>query len=102
MPAAAAARKYDDEIVGANPEDVLTPRQLELLALYASGLQITEIATVKFLSPWTVQKILGHARDRVGAKNLTHLCVICVEVGAIRKNGTGYKPVVVDPRAVVE
>lgn len=96
MPAAAAARKYDDEIVGANPEDVLTPRQLELLALYASGLQIIEIASVKFLSPWTVQKILGAARDRVGAKNLTHLCVICVEVGVIRKNGTGYKPVVVE------
>lgn len=82
--------------MGANPENVLTPRQLELLALYASGQQISEIASIKFLSPYTVRNILGLARERVGARNLTHLCVICVESGVIAKNGTGYKPVQVE------
>lgn len=76
----------------ADPREVVTPRQLELLALYASGHQIEEIAALKFISPHTARNTLRQAKERVGARTLTHLCVLCVEVGVIYKNGQGYKP----------
>jgi DNA-binding CsgD family transcriptional regulator len=79
-----------------DPFSVLTPRQLELLAMYASGYQIDEIAATKFLSYSSVKQTLSLARDRMDAKNLTHLCVICVDSGVIRRNGVGYKPVQAD------
>lgn len=77
----------------ADPTRQVTPRQLELIALYASGYRLEEIAQSKFLSYSTVKQTLATAKDRVGAKSLTHLCVLCVESGVIRKNGRGYKPV---------
>lgn len=79
--------------VAIDPENVMTPRQLELLALYASGHTLAEIGTMKFLSQYTVRNNLLRAQQRVGAKNLTHLCLLCVERGMLQKNGTGYKPV---------
>jgi mannose-1-phosphate guanylyltransferase len=66
---------------------------VELLALVASGYQFSEIAEMKFLSPLTIRNNLSAARERVGAKNLTHLCVIAVDAGLIKKNGQGFKPV---------
>lgn len=77
----------------ADPVENLTPRQLELLAMYASGNTLEEIATVKFLSYSSVKQSLASARERVGAKSLTHLAVICVEAGVIQKNGSGFKPI---------
>lgn len=94
MPAVAETRKY--AAVDPDPGNVLTPRQIELLALYASGHQLDEIASIKFLSYSSVKQTLGLARERVGARNLAHLCVICLDAGVIRKNGVGYKPVQVD------
>jgi DNA-binding CsgD family transcriptional regulator len=79
-----------------DPGEVITPSQLELLALYASGHDYATIGQMKFLSPYTVRNKLYRAQERVGAKNLTHLCVICMEYGLIRKNGVGYKPVQVE------
>lgn len=76
-----------------DPKEAVTPRQLELLALYASGYRLDDIAAMKFLATASVKKILYTARDRVGAKTLTHLCVLCLDSGVIVKNGTGYKPV---------
>ena len=86
-------------MIAQNPGDVLTARQIELLALYASGYKFAEIGELKFLSPLTVRNILSSARSNVGAKNLTHLCVIALDNGVIRKNGVGYKPVL-DERAI--
>lgn len=83
-------------IVPVDPETVLTPRQLELLALFASGHDYKTIGEVKFLSPFTVKNTLLLARDRVGAKNLTHLCTICVEAGLLKSNGKGFMPVQIE------
>lgn len=91
MPVAAEIRES-----AAVSEPQITPRQLELLALYASGYQIDEIASMKFLSYTSVQQTLALARERTGAKSLTHLCVICLEHGLIRRNGKGYKPVQIE------
>jgi DNA-binding CsgD family transcriptional regulator len=79
-----------------DPRDVVTPRQRELLALYASGYTLEEIAAQKFLSTSSVRQTLRVAKERVGAKSLTHLAVLCVEAGVIYSNGTGFKPLQVD------
>jgi DNA-binding CsgD family transcriptional regulator len=76
-----------------DPITNLTPRQLELLAMYASGSTLEEIATAKFLSYSSVKQSLASARERVGAKSLTHLCVLSVDAGVIVKSGAGYNPV---------
>jgi len=76
-----------------DPVTTLTPRQVELLAMYAGGSTLEEIATVKFLSYSSVKQSLASARERAGAKSLTHLCVLSVDAGVIVKSGTGYKPI---------
>lgn len=87
--------------VKVNPIEAVTPRQLELLALYASGDDIPTIAKKKFLHPRTVQNTMYKARDHLDAKSLTHLCVMLVDSGALMKNGNGYRPVP-DERVVGE
>jgi DNA-binding NarL/FixJ family response regulator len=90
----AASKEFNDGKASmTNPDMLITERQLELIALYASGYQFTEIADMKFISYSSVKHTLAAARERVGAKNLTHLCVICFDSGLLRKNGNGYKPV---------
>ena len=80
----------------ANPSEVLTQRQLEFLALYASGYDYTAIAAAKFVSYHTVRHTLERARASAGAGSLAHLCVLALEAGVIERNGVGFKPVV-DP-----
>lgn len=81
-------------VVVADPEKTITPRQLELLALYASGYDYTQIGSMKFLSPHTVKWHLSNALSRSRARNLTHLCVILIDAGMIRRSAEGgYEPV---------
>ena len=70
-------------------EEVITPRQLELLALYASGFDYQQIGEMKFLSPYTVRNTLLYLNARVGARNLTHLSVMCLDAGLIRRSENG-------------
>lgn len=74
--------------------DLMTPRQLELLALIASGYDMQEVGAMKFISPHTVRNVLYGARDKVGARNLTHLAVLAADRGLLERNGIGYVPVV--------
>jgi DNA-binding CsgD family transcriptional regulator len=76
-----------------DPENVVTPRQLELLALYASGMNYAEIGAIKFLSPYTVRNTLGSALTRSGARNLTHLCSILIWRHVIERDGDSFRPV---------
>jgi DNA-binding NarL/FixJ family response regulator len=77
-----------------DPEISVTPRQLELLALCASGYGYEHIGRLKFLSPYTVQNYLRAAVKRSGARSVTHLCSVAVEQGLIRRNAEGvYEPV---------
>jgi len=77
----------------ADPTSTLTPRHVELLALYASGYTMQEIASMKFLAYVTVQKSLADAKSRSGAASLAHLCAVCADTGVIVRNGKGFKPV---------
>jgi DNA-binding CsgD family transcriptional regulator len=79
----------------ADPNDILTPRQLEYIALIASGHTIDQIAAIKFDSYWTVKRDLTIARERVGAITLAHLAVVCLDAGVLKRNGRrgNYLPV---------
>lgn len=79
----------------------VTPKQLELLALYASGYNIQEIASLKYMSIRTVEDNFASARRRAGAKTLTNLCVMCLESGLIERRDEGFRPVY-DPEIVGE
>lgn len=62
--------------------------------MYASGYSYEEIAAKKFFSYHGVRKSLKAAVDRSGARNLTHLVAILVDVRMIRLNSEGrYEPV---------
>lgn len=83
-----------------NIEKALTPRQLELLALYASGYDYAAIGTMKFLSYYTVRNTLQSALERVPVRNLTHLCALLVDSGILRQGpGAIFEPVI-DERVV--
>ena len=76
-----------------DPETSVTPRQLELLALYASGYGYEQIGSMKFLSPYTVKYHMSRAVNRSGARNLTHLCTALVEAKMLRRNADNiYEP----------
>ena len=73
---------------------LVTERQLELLAMYASGYSIDEIAAAKFLSASTVKQTMATARKRAAAKTLANLCVMLMEHGMIQRSINGdYVPV---------
>lgn len=86
---------YDSLVaVHFDPENSVTPRQLEVLAMVASGYSYADIARMKFYSPHTVPNYVAAAVRRSGARNVTHLCSILVEHKMIRRNSEGiYEPV---------
>jgi DNA-binding CsgD family transcriptional regulator len=90
-----AGHGYDHPVLApGNPENFVTPRQLEVLALVASGYSYADVARMKFYSPHTVQNHVSGAVARVGARSATHLCVLLVEAGLLRRNSDGvYEPV---------
>lgn len=79
-----------------SPAVTLTQRHVEMVALFASGKSYQDIADAKFMHYNTVRRILEQARQLVGADSLTHLCVLSLEAGVIRRDGRGFAPVV-DP-----
>jgi DNA-binding NarL/FixJ family response regulator len=81
-------------IVISDPASTLTPRQRELLAMFASGHELRQIAELKFLSYSSVKQTLAVAKERVGAKSLAHLALVALEANVIQANGEGgYEPV---------
>ncbi len=82
-----------------NPCNVLTQRQLEIIALVANGDTYQIIASKKFLSRPTIMRAISDARDRVGVSSIQELLLVCFEFGAIQRSEFGYVPVV-DPEVV--
>lgn len=91
------ARSGDSPGYGAgrlDPENTVTPIQLELLALYASGYSYEEIGTLKFRSQYTVRNTLHLAVRRTGARNLVHLVSAVVQAKMLRLNSNNiWEPV---------
>jgi DNA-binding CsgD family transcriptional regulator len=77
-----------------DPEHTVTPQELEVLALYASGYSYEEIGAIKIMSQYTVRNWLRRAVARSGARNATHLTSICAHHQIIRLAASGnFEPV---------
>ncbi len=76
-----AARSHRD--AGAMAVDPLTPRELEVLAIAATGLQIHEIARQLFVSRETVKSHLAHAYAKLGARNRADAVARALQAGLI-------------------
>jgi DNA-binding CsgD family transcriptional regulator len=60
------------------PAPTLTPREREITALLASGLDGREIAEQLVLSPETVRTHIRNAMERSGARTRAHLIAIAL------------------------
>ncbi|GAA1794003.1 response regulator transcription factor [Leucobacter iarius] len=67
-----------------HPDDILTARELEVLALAASGLSNRELAQALVVSEATVKTHLHHAFTKLGAENRQAAIAIAVKRGLIR------------------
>jgi DNA-binding NarL/FixJ family response regulator len=69
----------------ATPEslDVLTPRELEIVALVATGLSNDEIAAQLFVSPLTAKTHVNRAMMKLGARDRAQLVVIAYQSGLV-------------------
>lgn len=76
-----------------DPGKVITPHQLELIALLANGYNLNQIAGMKFMSYSAAKQALQRAKENAGARNLTHLCTLCMEHGLLVRAGLAYIPV---------
>jgi DNA-binding CsgD family transcriptional regulator len=84
---------------------VLTPRQLEVLSLYAVGKTHVEIGSELFISQNTVMTHLRDAREALGAENSTHAVTLCVARGLLcidRRTESAYVPRPIDAEPSVE
>ena len=69
---------------------VLTPRELEVLALVATGQSNTEIAAALHLSENTVKTHLTHVLDKLGLRDRVHAVVYAYETGIVQPRSTGH------------
>jgi DNA-binding CsgD family transcriptional regulator len=72
--------------------DPLTSRELEVLSLAATGLQIHEIARQLFVSRETVKSHLAHVHAKLGARNRADAVTRALQVGLIELVPGAGKP----------
>ena len=70
-------------MLAARSDGHLTDRQLEVLALLATGLRYSEVATELSISARQVQRHAAQAVERVGAINVCQLIAMTIEEGHI-------------------
>ena len=68
--------------------DVLTPRELEVLALVGTGQSNAEIATTLYVSENTVKTHVTHVLDKLGLRDRVHAVVYAYETGIVAPGGT--------------
>ena len=67
---------------------MLTPRELEVLALVATGQSNAEIAKSLCVSENTVKTHVTHILDKLGLRDRVHAVVYAYETGIIEPGGT--------------
>jgi DNA-binding NarL/FixJ family response regulator len=70
------------------PADVLTPRELEVLALVATGQSNAEIAKSLYVSENTVKTHVTHVLDKLVLRDRVHAVVYAYETGIVEPGGT--------------
>jgi DNA-binding NarL/FixJ family response regulator len=73
----------------AAPLDALTARELEVVALVATGLSNEEIANRLFVTPLTAKTHVNRAMTKLGARDRAQVVVIAYESGLVRP-GNGH------------
>ena len=63
----------------------LTPRELEVLALIASGSTAKQIAIELDIAPRTAEQHIEQAKLKLRAKNRTHMVAIAMQMGLLGK-----------------
>ncbi len=76
----AAARQAGDSAAN---DEVLNPRQREVLRLVAEGLSNREIAARTHLSEYTVKGYVEEILERLGARNRVHAAIVATKQGLI-------------------
>lgn len=67
----------------------LTTRQIQVLALYASGYTSVEISGILFLSHHTVENYRKAAKKKAGARSLPQLVAWAVSSGVLKVTSDG-------------
>jgi len=68
-----------------HPSDLLSERELEVLALLVEGLSDREIGEKLYLAESTVKKHVSNIRDKLGAVNRTHAVSIALQKGFVQR-----------------
>jgi LuxR family transcriptional regulator, transcriptional regulator of spore coat protein len=63
--------------------DELSPRELDVLRLVATGLSAKEVALELGIAPRTVEHHLDHARVKTNTRNRTHMVAHALQSGLI-------------------
>ena len=79
---------------GWDRSDRLSPREREILLLAAHGMSDSEISVALSISPRTVGAHMSHIREKLCAKNRTHLVARALRAGvlAVRRECTSPRP----------
>jgi DNA-binding NarL/FixJ family response regulator len=64
--------------------ETLSATQLRYVQAAAVGMNALMIASVYYVSVWTVRETLANARARSGAVNTTHLVYLCCKDGLLQ------------------
>ncbi|WP_028297216.1 response regulator transcription factor [Olivibacter sitiensis] len=64
-------------------KDIISPREIELIMLWRSGLSIPEIADRVCISTFTVKNQLANARQRMLARDNSSLVLLCTLIGIL-------------------
>jgi DNA-binding CsgD family transcriptional regulator len=62
-------------------EFLLTPREREVMALLATGLNAEEVARTLVISPFTVRTHVRNAKEKLGARTMAHAIAIVLRGG---------------------
>ena len=66
-------------------DDILSEREMDVLALLVEGLSDREIGERLFLAESTIKKHVSNIRDKLGATNRTHAVSIALQKGFLQK-----------------
>ena len=86
--AALLARRRAEGVSRRKPgPEVLSPRELTAIKLYAQGFSASEAAEEMFLSPKTVEGYIGRAKAKLGLRTRREIVRFALEAGLLRAEG---------------
>jgi two-component system, NarL family, response regulator LiaR len=68
---------------GNSPEQILTPREQEIIRMIAAGSSNQEIADTLTLSVWTVRTHVTHILNKLGLENRTQAALLALKEGML-------------------